>query len=563
MQNEIVLKEVDSNADVSDPVLEESSRWNLVWVVPMVALVLGVWMLWSHFTTKGVSVVVSFETAEEIFEGTTEVKCRSVSVGVVKSVELSEDLQSVLVTLDIEKESEHLLREGSRFWVVKPRISGASITGLSTLIQGSYVELDPGLENEEKRTEFVGLEKPPSTSMSVPGRRVVLVTDQAGMLNEGSAVYHRGFEVGRVESRSLSDDGESVRYDVFIQDDHMALVTTETRFWNTDGLDINAGVDGFQIRTPSLQAMVSGGVSFGAVGGSKVGTPVQDGHVFTLYNDQGSARSATFEPTQEVMLLFDQTVRGLGPDASVEYRGLIVGRVLDVSFDLISDPRGARIPVLIEIDTRTMNPGFVEEPNDHEEREFLDEIVERGLRASLKSSSLITGSLYVDLDYYPEAPAAKVGDVEEYWTLPTTSAGFAQLEAKVAAILDKLEALPIKSSLQSVASAAKEAETTIVQSRKTLEEVKAAVAAARATLEDPALRDLPTDVKKSLAGIEKTVNSLGPAGAVQGDLLRSLDELRAALRSFKQLAGTLEERPNSLLFGRDSSGNPRPRAPRR
>jgi paraquat-inducible protein B len=525
-------------------------------------MVLGVWLLWNHFTSKGAAARVRFETAEEIFAGRTEVRCRSVRVGTVKDVELAADLKSVTVHLDIHEEAKHLLRGGSRFWVVKPRVSGGSITGLNTIIQGAYIELDPDMSSNARESDFVGLEMPPTTSMSVPGLRIVLVTDEAGLLTEGSPIYHRGFEVGRIESRSLVDDGTSVRYDAFIREEHASLVTTNTRFWNTSGIDISAGADGFQVRTPSLQAMVSGGVSFGVSEGAEPGQLAKNGRVFTLHRDQDKARSATFSPTRRVLLLFDQTVRGLSKRAMVEFRGIPIGRVVDISFDLADKERNPSIPVLIEIDTRIMEPGLKREEDAAKEEEFLIDAVRRGLRASLKTGSLLTGALYVDLDYYEDAYPASVGRSGEYVTIPTISAGFAQFEAKLAAILDKLNALPMQSTMENIASAAKEAETAMAASRETLAELKGTVTAVRTTLEDPVLRSLPEDVRRSLATMEKTVESIGPAGAVQGDLLRSLDELRAALRSMKQLTNTIDEKPNSLLFGRESSGNPVPRAPR-
>lgn len=532
-------------------------------MVPAVALLIGLWMLLGHFRSGNATAKVYFETAEEIFAGKTEVRCRSVRVGIVKSVELSKNLKSVVVHLEIDENSRHLLRKGARFWVVKPRISGASVTGITTLIQGSYIELDPSLEGVKSATEFVGLEVPPATSMAVPGRRVVLTTGEAGILAEGSAVYHRGFEVGRIETRRLAEDGKSVKYDAFIKEKFSSLITTDTRFWNTNGVDISAGADGFKIRTPSLQAMVSGGVSFGNMKSVGPREMVEDGHEFVLYDDEASANSATFVPTRKVLLLFDQTVRGLAKRAPVEFRGIVVGRVLDISFELVAERENPSVPVLIELDTRMMHPKLGDRPSEAQEEAYFEEAVHDGLRASLKVASLITGALYVDLDYYPDKGPAAVGKSGEHLTLPTVSSGIAQFEAKLTAVLDKLQALPLEESLESLTTAAKEAEITIIQSRETMDELKSVVSKTKEILADPTIRNLPLDLHRSLESMNSTLESLGPAGAVQGDLLRSLDELRAALRSARQFAGSLDENPNSLLFGRKSSGNPTPKAPRR
>lgn len=544
------------------PQIERARRWNIVWVVPLVALLLGAWMLFRHFTTAGPVARVRFETAEEIFANKTEVRCRSVTVGMVRDVELSDDLKSVIVHVEMDPEAETLLRAGTRFWVVKPRISGSGVSGLGTLIQGAYIELDPGPSGAQAQADFTGLETPPATNLSVPGRRIVLTADEAGLLSAGSPIYYRGFEVGRIEARTLSPDGTRVSYDAFIQQEYSPLVTENTRFWNTSGIDISAGADGFKVRTPSLQAMVSGGVSFGITETETPGKSVADGASFILHRDEDTARNTTFKPTIKLLLLFDQTVRGLSKRATVEFRGITIGRVADISFELVPANGDPRIPVLIEIDCGLMRRDIRDNPEKLQDTEFLTQLVDKGLRASLKTGSLITGALYVDLDYYEDAAPAKVGKTGDFITIPTISSGFAQLEAKLTAILDKFQSLPVEETMNEISAAAREAKTTIAESRKALAQIEETAAAARKTLEDPELRELPADLRKSIAALEKSVASLGPEGAIQGDLLRSLDELRAALRSMKAVTTTIDEKPNSLLFGRDSSGNPTPKAPR-
>lgn len=556
------MSEPPTSPPAAVPEIRRAQRWNIVWVVPLLALALGAWLLFRHFTAQGPVARVRFDTAEEIYAGKTEIRCRSVKVGLVTDVELADDLKSVLVQVEFDPDSEHLLRRSTRFWVVKPRVSGAEISGLNTLIQGAYIELDPGSDGGDPETEFIGLETPPATNLSVPGRRIVLTTDEAGLLASGSPVYFRGFEVGRIEARTLSKDGMKVFYNAFIREDYSQLVTENTRFWNTSGIDISAGADGFKVRTPSLQAMVSGGVSFGVTEGDDPGKAVPDGTTFPLHRDEDAARNATFNPTLKILLLFDQTVRGLSKRAPVEFRGITIGRVADISFNLVPSPGDPSIPVLIEIDPRMMCAETDRNPDHPEDIGFIREAVAGGLRASLKTGSLITGALYVDLDYYPEVLPAELGKSGEFVTIPTVSSGFAQLEGKLTAILDKIQSLPIEKTMTDIAAAAAEAKTTIAESRTTLKEIETTAIAARKTLEDPAFRELPGDLRKSIAALEKSIASVGPEGAIQGDLLRTLDELRASLRSLKAVSTTIDEKPNSILFGRESSGNPTPKAPR-
>jgi paraquat-inducible protein B len=535
-------------------VVRRARGWNIVWVVPVVALLLGIWLLYRNFAAQGPVARVRFETADGISAGTTEVRCRSVRVGLVRDVKLADDLKSVLVYLELDRDAEGLLRRGTRFWVVKPRLSVTEFSGAETLITGAYIELDPGPPDAEKWRLFVGRETPPATSRNVPGRRLVLNAEQAGSLAAGAPVYFRGLEVGRIESRRLSDDGQRVTYNVFIGQAYSGLVTGNTRFWNTSGIDISAGADGFKVRTPSFQAMVSGGVTFGVPAGEPPGDPAPDGAEFALFRDEDAARKSAFNPSLKFLLLFDQTVRGLAETAPVEFRGITIGRVAEISFDLVPVPGDPRIPVLIEVDPALMRP-VVSPGAAGPDAGFIRQAVTDGLRAALKTGSLITGALYVDLDYYQDAVPAEMGSEGEYLTIPTISTGLAQLEAKITAILDKLQGLPLDKTVAGISAAADEAKVA-------LQEIKATAAAARETLEDPEFRGLPGDLRESIATLEQSIASVGPGGAVHGDLLRTLDELRASLRSLKSVATTIDEKPNSLLFGRESSGNPKPKAPR-
>jgi len=541
--------------------VRRAQRWNIVWVVPLIALLLGAWLLYRNFTAQGPVARVGFETAEEIYAGKTEVRCRSVKVGIVKDVRLADDLKSVLVFLELEPASEGLLRRGTQFWVVKPRLSAAEVSGLGTLIQGAYIELNPGPPDAERHALFQGLETPSATNRNVPGRRLTLTAEEAGSLSVGAPIYFRGFKVGQIEGRKLDNSGQQVSYDAFISDSYSHLVTKNTRFWNTSGIDISAGADGFKLRTPSFQAMVSGGVSFGVTPGDTSGEPATDGMLFPLYRDEDAARLSTFNPTLKFLLLFDQSVRGLSKNAPVEFRGIPIGRVAEISFDLVAGADDPRIPVMIELDPSLVRPETAKEMTKPDSEFFSDE-VGKGLRAALKTGSLITGAMFVDLDYYADAVPAKLGKSGEHTTFPTVSSGLAQLESKLTAILDKVQALPLEAAMNDFAAAAAEAKITLAESRATLKEIEVTAAAARKMLEDPEFQGLPADLRKSLEEIQKSVASMGPDGAVQGDLLRTLDELRATLRALQSVSTTIDDNPNSLLFGRDSSGNPKPKAPK-
>jgi paraquat-inducible protein B len=550
-----------TSSPAATPQVRQAQRWNIVWVVPIVALLIGAWMIYRNFSSQGPIAQVRFETADGIAADKTEVRCRSVRVGVVKDVKLAEDLNSVVVTLELTPDSDGLLRNGTNFWVVRPRVSATDISGLGTLITGAYIELDPGPLDGLEINHFNGAEIPPATNRNIPGRRLKLIANEAGSLTVGSPVFYRGFEVGRIESRTLDRAGSGVSYEAFIQDKYRDLVKKNSRFWNTSGIDISAGADGFKLRTPSFQAMLSGGATFGVGDGIEPSDAAEDGTTFTLFNSENEANEFAFNSTIKVVLLFDQSVRGLVKTAPVEFRGIPIGRVNDISFEYLKEPNDLRIPVLIEIDPKLLRRG-AGAALDKMDGDFLSEEVQRGLRATLKIGSILTGSLFVDLDYYKNLQDATLIKVGNYDSIPTISSGLAQLESKLTAILDKIQALPLDDTMKKFGVAADETSVTLAESRKALKEIQEATAAARKMMDSSEFVNLPKDMKKTLGSLEKSVASMGPDGAIQSDLLRTLEELRAALRSMNAVATSIDEKPNSLLFGRESSGNPIPKAPK-
>ncbi len=548
----------ETTAVPTKPALKNAQRWNVVWVVPILAILIGGWMIYRNVSTKGEEIRIRFETADGIIAGKTEIRCRSVTVGRVSRVELDPKLQSVLIYAELDKANEDLLRKGTRFWVVRPRVSAADISGLGTLLTGVYIELEPGRGDLGPR-RWKGLEDPPATNRSVPGLRLTLVTEAAGSLSAGSPIYYRGFEVGRIESRKLDSSGRRIIFEAFITEQYQSLVRENTRFWNTSGIDVSGGVDGFKLRTPSIQAMVSGGVSFAVSENDIPGELAADGTIFTLFEDLDSADSSTFSPTLNILLLFDQSVRGLEVGAPVEYRGIAIGRVKNISFEYVEDVENRSVPVLIEVDPNLLrsDPEPIAPEN---EIPRLGDAIDQGLRASLKTGSLLTGALYVDIDYYTEVSPEPITYLSDYPVLPTIQGGFAQLEVKLSAILDKIENLPIEKTMATIETAADEAAVTIAESKKALKEIELAAAAAKETLDGPSFRALPDEVRATLAQVEKSVASVGPDGNVQGDLLRTMDELRAAIRSMESLTDTIKDKPNSLIFGKETNGDPRPKA---
>lgn len=560
-----------SQAD--EPQVRRARRLSWFWLLPLVAAVLGLWLVKRHFDDFGEMVTVSFPSAEGLSAGKTEVRCRAVKIGELESINLTEDLE-VDLELRIKPKYLHLLREESQFWVVKARISGGSVSGLGTVFSGAYIELDPGTGEQGKR-EFVGLETPPPTPNSVPGLRLELVTEDPGGVDVGSGVYFQNNLVGKIESRVFDPGREEVTLGVFIEEKYRELVSTNTFFWGVSGLQLRIGAEGVDLDLPSLDSLLKGQVAFGLMEGEVEGEEITDGFVYRLYRNLAEAEASSFESEGEFLLLFEQSVRGLTEGAAVEFRGLKVGRVNEISYGLVRDGDDNQTPVLIQLNKRLLQKHFPPELLD-EGGGGIEKALNKGLRASLKSSNLLTGQRYVDMDYYPEEGSAQVAVLDNYLVLPTVETGLGQLEERVTAVIEKINEIPIESLVNQLEATTLAAQNTLhimndklestepilAESQATLQEMKASLASLNEILSSEETRSIPADVKLTLAQINETLKPLSNDGAVYGDLRRTMDELRSATRSIERLTETISDKPNSLLFGKPGSSNKIPRAKR-
>lgn len=523
------------------PVTPSRRRLSPVWIIPIVATLIGLWLVWEHYAALGPQIKVRFETANGVDAGKTAVQCRSVRVGVVETVQLAHDLKSVVATLRINNDAADLLRSDTRFWVVRPRFGGAGISGLGTLVSGTYIELDPGTESEE-RHHFDGLENPPVTPQGVPGLHLTLVVDKAGSVGIGSSVFHRGINVGRVESRVFNAAERRLEFGVFIQGDYGSLITRRTRFWNVSGIDLNIDADGVRLRTGTLDSLISGGVEFDTASDGPPAEPAADGAVFTLYSSFDATKESSLNPRLTYLLLFDESVRGLSPNAPVEFRGIRVGTVLGVSFDYFPTDPERRVPVLIKIDP-TLIAHLPDGDVGQKGRDMIAGRVRGGLRATLRIGNLITGQLLVDLTPQKNAPPAEVTELGGYQVLPTISTGLSQLQDKVTAVLDKIQNLKIEETVEHASGA-------LVEIKSSATELKSVLAGVDKLLGSEETKSLPQDLKTSLEEMRRTLAAFNETSGLYRDVSRTLQDLDATLRAIESLATTLERKPSSLLWGK-------------
>ena len=527
-----------------------------IWLFPIVALVIGGWLVYQTLSQRGPTITITFETAEGIEEGKTKIKFREVEVGLVESIAIK-DLSNVIITGKMKKGVGPHLTESTRFWVVRPRIGLQGVTGLGTLVSGAFIAVDPGEGGKPKR-EFVGLEEPPIITTDDPGQEFTLVTDKLGSYTPGSPVYYRGIEVGEVLAHQMAENRKEIFVRVFIREPHDQMVRDDSRFWNASGLSISIDADGMDVNIESLTALVLGGIAFDTPSDLKAGTPSKAGTRFPLRESKAAVDEAVFTKKFRWILYFTGSVRGLSPGAPVEFKGIKVGSVVDVRLEAYRKGGAYRIPVLIDLEPERMTvigEGSIDRMIDREMHiAAIRSWVSAGLRARLKLGSLITGQLLVDLDLHPDEEAIMRGD-GTFPEIPTIPSSIEEITRSLTAILDKVQALPLAELTRSLTNTVKSAERLmssgeIQNAIKSIDQTAATLNRVLQNVDQniaPETRSVLVEANKTLKTVREAIS---PDSPLRYDLETTLQELAAAARSIRLLAEYLESNPNALIYGK-------------
>ncbi|RCV86487.1 intermembrane transport protein PqiB [Billgrantia montanilacus] len=535
------------------------ARLSPIWIVPIVAIVIGLWLVYDNYRSRGPLITLTMSNAEGIEAGSTLIKTRNVEVGRVERVQLSDDLTHTVISARMAPDSDAMLTEGSRFWVVKPRIGREGISGLGTVLSGAFIQLQPG-SGEPGVREFEVSDQPPVAPADAAGVRVNLISQLGNSLRAGDPVTFQGYTVGRVEEVNFDAEARRMDQRIFIESPYDRLVTDNTRFWSASGIDLRLDADGIRVNVESLEALLGGGVTFGVPEDLPRGNPVADDTAFNLYPDEDSARQGTFNRYLEYVLLVEDTVRGLSRGAPVEFRGVRIGTVAAVPWQFTaSQPAnrdGFSIPVLIRIEPQRLGIENQEVDLDEWEQRF-GRLFNNGLRASLKSGNLLTGAMFVDINFH----SAEVDSYEEETfsnkaVFPIISAGFAQIESQVTSLLTKLNELEIEPLLAGL-------DRNLATSEAMLNEVRELSTSLQAMLDDPGTRSLPSNLNATLMALQETLEGMSPDSSAYRDLSGAAERLERMMRDLQPVTRTLNENPRALLFDSLDTEDPQPRAPSR
>ena len=528
-------------------------RLSIVWLIPLVALAIGGWLAFKTFSEQGPRIQIQFASAAGLQAGKTKVKFKDVDLGEVTAIDVSPDLKSILVTAQLKHGSGAYLTTYTRFWVERPRVTASRVSGLETLLSGPYIAIDPVTEGDPAR-HFLGLEEPPLFTTAEAGRRFLLRSPTLGSLNVGSPVYYRQIQVGQVVGHQLEADGQAVNIEIFVSAPYDRRVYSNTRFWNASGLDFSLSPAGIRVDTQSLLSVLIGGISFDtpdSIDGAR--TAAAAGEVLALYQSREEAHAKTYARKERYLLYFKGSVNGLVVGAPVRLRGIAIGSVLDVQLIFNADDYDFQIPVLVEVEPERI--GVSGDPGKLEQAAVVERLVANGLRGQLKSDNLLTGALYVDLDFHPKAPPERLARHGEYTVLPTVPAPLEALTTKATSILDKLDHLPIEQIGKDLGQAVARVNAVVnsPELQGAIADSQAAVAAVRKVAERLD-GEIAPQLTAALRATAATMNHTSEIVAVNSPLYiemgRMLQEVGAAARSLRLMADYLERHPEALLKGK-------------
>ena len=521
------------------------STLSLIWLIPLVVALIGAWLAAQAILERGPTITIRFKSAEGLEAGKTKIKYKNVDIGEVKTIGLSEDRSAVIVTAQLTKQAESFLVEDTRFWIVRPRIAGGSVSGLTTLLSGAYIGVDAGKSTTDM-DHFRGLETPPVVTRDLPGRQFILHGDDLGSLDIGSPVFFRRVEVGQVVAFELDKDGKGVTLKVFVNAPYDKYVTEGTRFWHASGIDVTLDPNGIRVNTESLASLIVGGIAFQAGPGAGRDEPAQPDRVFRLSADREQAMKVPDTVATNYVMVFRESARGLSPGAPVDFRGVVVGEVVSVDVDFDRDAKEFTIAVEIRLYRERLRTKYRNNAKrlSPDPKEILGVMIDHGLRGQLRTGNLLTQQLYIALDFFRDAPKAKMDWSKTPLELPTVPGSLEELQNALARIVKKLDKVPfdgiaadLRHTIQNLDATLKRTDTLLAGIDKDL------VPEARATLEA---------ARKALNTADRTLSGLGvdQGAPLAQDAREALGELTRAAQSLRTLADYLERHPEALIRGK-------------
>lgn len=542
-------------------------RIPLVWIVPLLTVLIAAWLAWDTFSKRGPTIVISFESGAGLTPGQSQLKYKNVVMGTVKTITISPDFSHVLVAVETVREAEPFLNDKTIFWVVKPELFAGNVTGLETLLSGSYIGMRPSTEKGKPRHHFIGEHDPPVLQAWTKGTTFRLQSKRLGSISLGSPIFFRDLDVGTVLGWDLGHLASSVTIHAFVRAPYDQYVHDDTSFWNASGLSVKLTGTGVSLQMESLRALLLGGIAFDTPSDTRQPVAEAD-RKFPLYASFEAAKSAGFGNQIQLVSYFPGSVAGLEVGAEVTLNGLKVGEVTDVG--LVYDPQKDRIVVPVHYRVEVGRIGNIAAAQGMTPETLAAEMIRRGLRATLQSPSLITGQKIVALERIADAPAAQLEREGEVFVIPTSEVGgFDSIARSANELLSKINRIDFDRIGKGISGAATGLDETIngPQLKKTLAALEKAmldvqdIARKLDTDATPALKRLPeiaAQLQSALTQANRLFGSIntgyGDDSRFRRDLDRLLPQITDAARSIRALTDLLSRHPEALIKGRPNTG---------
>ena len=538
------------------------ARFSLIWVIPIVVVAIAAYLGWETLSRRGPEITLEFQTADGLTAGQTQVKEKAVALGTVESIQLSNDLKRVEIRVRMNAQAKPFLTTNAQFWVVRPRLSGASVSGLDTLVSGAYIAVDPGMPGGKPQDHFKGLEAPPGVRSDEPGRTYTLTTGSIGSISQGAPVFFRDVVVGEVLGYTMPPGGRGlIPVQVFVREPFDHYLRNDTRFWNVSGIRADFAGGGLHIQIESLQAVLSGGVAFGLPEQrrGKDAAEAPDKAVFKLYDSKEDADTAGYRERLTIVSYFKSSVKGLTPGSPVSMFGLQVGNVTDVKLQLDQQTGDAQVRVEMEIQPER---AFTEDEISHGSMpDVIQALVNKGLRAETDSGNLLTGSTVISFAFVPNAKPEKVMMEGHAIMLPSKSGGINGIVDSLATVANKIAGMPLEQIGDNLNNLLAHTDNTVngpelkqalLQLTGTLKHVQDLAQHADQGL-TPLMQKLPgisNDLQQAVSHANSVLASYGGNSDFHHSLQQTLDQLDETARSIRLLVDYLSRHPSSLLLGR-------------
>ena len=511
----------------------------LVWIIPALALLTGAWLLFQHIRNTGPEITLYLNDADGIEINSTAIKVLNVTVGKVTAITISPDEKGVQIKAKMSADVKDMLRKDTQFWIVKPRIDQSGVTGLNTLVSGSYIAFTPG-HSKERTYSFKVLDLPPVSAISQNGIRLNLKGHSDKLLTAGSPLLYGDMSAGQIEKAYFDPKDGSVHYQIFVNSPYDSLINDKVKFWLQTGLQIKASGGGVHIDSAPLPALLSGAIAFKTTNDGS-GIPVMNNSQLPLYNSEQELDNLPTKRALYYVIFFKQSIRGLNVGAPVEFQGLNIGSVADVPYFAHNDSHQLLehgwIPVRIRIEPDRMEINASVQ-DDKIWQQKIQQALYKGLSASLEKDSLLTGNQFIRLTAaQTNASVIRPTDVYQgYTVIGSNNSGLDMLQNQLSALLTKLNKLPV--------------ERTLHQLDSTMSQLKTTFASADRLLAQNQTQQIPTQLNATLRELRNTLQGVSSTSPLYGDIQQTLKSIDKALKDAQPTLKTLKQQPNALIFNR-------------